>query len=196
MAKGDVLLKVLEKMEETAVDAFDLFAAFLNAGYGASAGKLKYEFSKIQRNKIQTSLENETKQKYYKLVYKLKRNGLIQEKTENKKKIFAITNKGINKLTEMRLKVNKRPPSFYYPKNDVENKFTIVIFDVPETERRKRDWLRSALKNLDLRMIQKSVWIGKTKMPKQFLEDLNKMRMIDFVEIFEISKTGSLKQVA
>lgn len=188
-------MKVLEKIEEAAVGTLDLFTAFLNAGYGASYGKIQYEFSKIQKNKTQALLESEVKQKYYNLVYKLKRSGLIQEKTENKKKIFVLTNRGTYKLKELRLKADKKLPSFYYPKNNAGSKFTIVIFDVPETERRKRGWLRSALKNLNLRMIQKSVWIGKTKIPKQFLEDLNKMRMVDFVEIFEISNAGSLKQI-
>ena len=44
-------------------------------------------------------------------------------------------------------------------------------------------------------MIQKSVWIGKVKIPKEFLDDLFKLRLIDYIEIFEISKAGSLKNL-
>ena len=76
-----------------------------------------------------------------------------------------------------------------------KGQFTIVVFDIPEKERSKRAWIREVLKNLDLKMIQKSVWVGKVKIPKQFIDDLDKFNMVDFVEIFEISKAGSLKQI-
>ena len=78
---------------------------------------------------------------------------------------------------------------------DAAKQFTIVTFDIPERERRKRDWLRGALRNLGLAMVQKSVWIGKVKIPGELVEDMKSMRILDFVEIFEISKTGSLQQV-
>jgi hypothetical protein len=44
-------------------------------------------------------------------------------------------------------------------------------------------------------MVQKSVWVGKTKIPQDFLDDLFKLKLVDFVEIFEISRTGSLKHL-
>ena len=71
----------------------------------------------------------------------------------------------------------------------------IVVFDVPEKERRKRDWLRSVLKRLELKMVQKSVWIGKVKIPKELLDDLFNLKLLDYVEIFEVSKSGSLRQL-
>lgn len=91
--------------------------------------------------------------------------------------IFAIADKGRNKLIDLKLKTNKKLPPVYYSKSAEENKLTIVIFDVPEIKERKRAWLRSVLKYLNLKMIQKSIWSGKVKIPKQFLEDLNKLRI-------------------
>jgi len=75
------------------------------------------------------------------------------------------------------------------------NKFIIVVFDIPEIQKRKRNWLRAALKNLDFKMVQKSVWFGRVKIPKEFLDHLCEMKLIDYVEIFEISKTGSLERL-
>ena len=124
----------------------------------------------------------------------MKRDDLIEENTEKNKKHFVLTEKGKNKLLNLLTKrKNKFPENAY--KKESGNNLIIVAFDIPETEKRKRGWVRAALKNLDFKMIQKSVWVGKTKIPKQFLDDLLKLRLIDFVEIFEVSKSGSLKHI-
>ena len=71
----------------------------------------------------------------------------------------------------------------------------IVIFDVPEKEKWKREWLRNTLRELGMKNVQKSVFIGKVKIPELFLENMRKLHAIDYVEIFEIGKTGTLKHV-
>ena len=48
---------------------------------------------------------------------------------------------------------------------------------------------------MNFRILQKSVWIGKVKIPKEFIDDLKELNMINYVEIFEISRGGSLRQV-
>ena len=173
---------------------------FLSSGYGASYGKLQYELSKKQREREKKSFEREiqkeTKQKYYNLIYKLKTGGLIEEKKKDNKKLFILTEKGKKKLFSLKEKGKKKLPDIsYYQFKEDSNKFVIVIFDIPELERKKRGWVRLALNNLGLKMIQKSVWIGKVKIPKEFLDDLFKLRLIDYIEIFEISKAGSLKNL-
>ena len=67
----------------------------------------------------------------------------------------------------------------------------VISFDIPEKERRKRDWLRFALKQLNFHMIQKSVWWGKTKIPKEFIDCLKELKIIDYVEIFRVIKSAS-----
>ncbi len=194
MARGDVLFNVLEVLGGTAITGLDLFNAFINAGYGVSQGKIYYEMSKIESRRAAREREAELKQKYYNLLFKLKRDGLIRTEERNHSRFFALTGKGKEKLNKLRLKKEaKLPPAKDYRKE--KGGFTIVVFDVPEKERAKRNWIREVLNNLGLEMIQKSVWIGKARIPKQFVDDLDKFRMIDFVEIFEINKTGSLKQV-
>jgi hypothetical protein len=44
-------------------------------------------------------------------------------------------------------------------------------------------------------MVQKSLWLGKVKIPEEFLVDIRKLSLLDYVEIFEITKTGSLKNL-
>ena len=92
------------------------------------------------------------------------------------------------------LKKDKAMPSAKYQSQNNDN-LKIIIFDIPEEDRRKRVWLRSALKNLNFTMLQKSVWVGISRLPHEFARDLNKLKIISHVEIFAISKTGSLKQL-
>ena len=181
--KGEITLKILEVLGSLATDAFDLLSAFLAAGYGASYGKLQYELSRRNKERNRKSIKNyfekAAKQKYYNLIYKLKKDGLIEEKITKNKKTFLITRKGKEKLSLLKEQDKKRLPIISYPKEE-GNKFIIVSFDIPEKEKRKREWLREALKNLGLKIIQKSVFIGKTKIPKKFLDDLAQLKLIDF----------------
>ena len=67
-----------------------------------------------------------------------------------------------------------------------------MIFDIPEEKRRKRAWLRATLKNLEFKMEQQSVWIGRTKIPKRLVDDLDRFGLLDYVQIFEATKFGTL----
>ncbi len=186
-------MKVLKCIKGAAEETVDCAAAFLAAGYGASSRKLDHELSKQRKARR----NREEWQKFYKFIYKLKKDGLIEKAKRQKPVLLRITAKGEKILGLLTKRKNATLPSFSYkndlPKND---KLILVIFDIPESERRKRSWLRSALKNMKFNLIQKSVWIGKVNIPKDFLFDLKKLNLIDFVEIFEISKTGSLTKLA
>lgn len=194
--KGDIIIKALEIIEHFTFGAAELFEAFLSAGYGASYNKIQYQLSKqrrgINEESKEAELKKKAKQRYHALIYGLKRDNLIEEKIKGGKKFFAITKKGKNKLSLLRSKNRKMLPGVFYQK-DKNDKFIIITFDVPEAERKKREWLRAVLKNLGFKMVQKSVWAGKIKIPKEFLDDLLKLKLVDFIEIFEISKTGSLR---
>lgn len=195
--RGDKTLKILDFIGTAFVDATDLLEAFLSSGYGATPGRVAWELRKIERRCSELEAEKQAKQNYYNLLYKLKKEGLIREDVRGRKRFFALTHAGRNKLVFLRKEIKHRVilPSRYYAVGP-DDKFTIISFDIPESERRKRNWLRSVIKNLGFTMVQKSVWVGKVKIPQDFLEDLRKLKLISFVEIFEISKSGSLKHVA
>lgn len=196
--RGKITMKILERTAETAVDISDLFAVFLTAGYGASYSKLEYLLSKREDERLKRNLDKKLqiklKQRYQNVLYKLKKDGLIEEKIKNERRFFTITKKGTKRLNFLKGGLSLATPPINYQKK-TGNKIVIVIFDIPEKERRKRQWLREVLKNIGLKMAQKSVWIGKMKIPKQFLDDLYVLKIIDFVEIFEISSSGSLRTV-
>lgn len=119
---------------------------------------------------------------------RLKQQGMLIKKGQR----FMITAKGRACVETMKKKQTfgrVRP----YPKVKGDS-LTIIAFDIPEHFRARRALLRAALISLDYRMLQGSVWIGKNKIPNEFLEDMRDSNVIRFVEIFEVKKVGTLPQ--
>ena len=204
--KGEKTLEILELIGGVAVNLLDLTAAFLNAGYGASPGKIQYELDKLrgqrwdekakrENKREEILLEKQRLQRFYEILCRLEKDGLLEKTVESDKAFLTLTSKGKSKIDVLRARKENALPNFSYNASP-GGKFIIITFDIPEAERRKRNWLREVLKNLGFKFIQKSVWLGKIKIPQEFLEDLRKFKLIEFVEIFEISKTGSLRQIS
>jgi len=193
--KGRLTLAILEAVGNGLADSALLLEAFLIAGYGASQGKIKREISRLERErgkKRETrQVETQQLQRYYNTISRLKRDNLLVQEANGR---FRITAFGLRKRDKLKKQKTHYFPVGSYPVQKSEN-VVIIAFDVPEQERRKRDWLRSTLKNLGLKMVQQSVWIGKIKIPKDFLDDIKELRLIDCVEIFEVSKTGTLEHL-
>ncbi len=188
-------IKILETVAGIAVGIVDVFGAILAAGYGASAGKIEYELRKRERLRAHELAQRQIQQRYYSMLYKLKQQGLIIEKKSKGKILLRITKLGREKLGILKIKSLRRLPPRSYVLEKGEKKFIIVAFDIPERDKRMRDWLREVLRGFGMYMIQKSVWTGKISLPKTFLDDLKQYQLLNYVEIFEISKTGSLRSV-
>ena len=128
------------------------------------------------------------KQQFYSLLGKLKKQGLIESKKSDKGILWTITKAGLSRLMILR---EKRTDY----KVESDNKLKIIAFDIPEKERRKREWLREVLRLLGFKMLQKSLWIGKNKIPEDFLADLRRKNLIEHIHILEVSKTGTLQEL-
>ncbi len=202
MYRGEKIKFVLEFLQDTVYAGTDLFTAFLKAGYGASGSHIRYlrdkeghgrrrEQGEIQTKKDAQKLLRAERQRYFNLMYALKKDGLLVQAEKQGKSVFALTSRGKQKLSFLRAESEHRLPDAQYA---VEKRplLTIVTFDVPESENKKRKWLRGALKRMEFTMLQRSVWVGKVKIPTLFLEDLQLLKLGTCVEIFEVTKTGSL----
>ena len=73
--------------------------------------------------------------------------------------------------------------TYDFPKNAAKN--LLLIYDISEGRKKERDWFRRQLKNFDFIMIQKSVWVGPSPLPKDFLDYL---RMIGLQKEFKTFK--------
>ena len=69
----------------------------------------------------------------------------------------------------------------------------LVIFDIPERERRKRDAIRTELAAAGYTQLQKSVWAGSMPLPEDFMELYEDLRLKGKVHIFSVRDAGTLR---
>ncbi|MDP3974909.1 MAG: CRISPR-associated endonuclease Cas2 [Candidatus Jorgensenbacteria bacterium] len=132
------------------------------------------------------------RQRFSKLLNRLREDGIIANEGKRHRAIWRLTAKGIERLKHLKLK-RKIPIPKYERKRD--GKWRVVMYDVPEREREKRAWVRRALLSLGFEFLQESVWVGTIAIPRTFLDDLRAMEMFPYVQIFEVSRRGTITLV-
>lgn len=195
--KGEKTLIVLEALANATVGLADVLIVMASEPYGISGAKfdraLQARERKRERRAEITRRELQIRQRHYSMLSALKRDGLI-ETAGNDRRLLRITSKGERLLGKLRLRRAVELPPTHYESNGGNN-LVIVAFDIPETERRKRVWLRSALRSMGLHMLQKSLWVGKVQISARFLDDMRKLDLAPHVEILAVTKTGSLHRL-
>ncbi|MBI2506942.1 MAG: hypothetical protein HYW00_02285 [Candidatus Colwellbacteria bacterium] len=187
MKKGELTKRILEHLADASVDMVYLFAAVIACPYGASRGQIEKKMRELRESGgIVSDLEMKRRQQnFYSMVGKLQREGFIKKTKDRKLFITILGKKKYEKI------LNRLPRRHYKPQ--VDDSLKVVIFDIPEKQKHKREWLRGQLQDLGFKMIQKSVWMGKRKFPKEFLEDIRDLKLLAYVEIFSVTKTGSMR---
>lgn len=179
--KTHLTYKVLEIIKDGVLGTSDVIIAFLEAGYGASGRQMRRKLSEVRKRREDFTEFLEERQKFYNLLSRLKKDGFIS-KSDSK---WFITRKGKDKLIKAQ--------STYSSEED--KTFKIVAFDIPETKSADRRWLRKALRDLGFKFLQKSLWIGKVIIPMRFIDELQEHKIINNVQIFEITKKGTLAEL-
>lgn len=103
----------------------------------------------------------------------------ILDKPKNKN---TTSNSRRKYLHSFNLDVNKNTP-----------KNLLLIYDIPETRKKERDWFRRQLKNFDFIMIQKSVWVGPSPLPEDFLIYLKRIGLRKEFKTFKLAKSYTEK---
>jgi CRISPR/Cas system-associated endoribonuclease Cas2 len=78
--------------------------------------------------------------------------------------------------------------SFSTPFADNSPKNLIVMYDIPDSLKKERDWFRRHLIKFGYTMIQRSVWVGPSPLPKQFLKYLKEIKIGDKLKTFKLAK--------
>jgi DNA-binding transcriptional regulator PaaX len=78
--------------------------------------------------------------------------------------------------------------SFSSPFDKKHPKNLIVMYDIPHEFKKERDWLRRHLVKFEYVMIQKSVWVGPSPLPKEFLIYLKEINIGNNLKTFKLSK--------
>jgi DNA-binding transcriptional regulator PaaX len=87
-------------------------------------------------------------------------------------------------------KTNKRLYLLSFSSNFSKNmpKNLLLIYDIPEAMKKERDWFRRQLVNFGFVMIQKSVWVGPSPLPEDFLGYLKEIKIEDNFKTFKLAK--------
>ena len=113
-------------------------------------------------------------------VSRLNKKGLINKKSKG----WELSREG-KKFVEDKIE-NLKDFSLKFAKNSPKN--LIVMFDIPESRKKEREWFRWHLKQGQYLMIQKSVWVGPSPLPKKFIEYLKKIKLENNIKTFRLAK--------
>jgi len=82
---------------------------------------------------------------------------------------------------------------FKHSLTNTQSKNLILMFDIPESRKNERDSLRKYLRNFHYVMIQKSVWVGPSPLPKEFMSYLEKTKLKNSIKTFRLAKGYTVK---
>lgn len=70
----------------------------------------------------------------------------------------------------------------------------LFMFDVPEPRKTEREWLRWHLKEFQYFMIQKSVWVGPSPLPRKFVDHIKLMGLNNCIKTFKLANPYQIKK--
>lgn len=144
-----------------------------------------YPEARLWRNILGLDSKYEFKREIFAaIISRLKAQGLVEGRKRGRKTSWRLTARGHSHFEEVSNEYAELPRS--------DGKKRLVVFDIPEIERRKRRWLRGELTSFGYTQLQKSVWIGETPLPEDFFDDLDTHQLRGKVHILRIEEEGSL----
>lgn len=186
---------ILELLCDTGKGTADLIRILTVAGY---AEQYRAQWRAVSRRALpqrRPDTDERETQRLYAILNKLKRQGLIEKRRRGRSSMWFPTRAGRAWFAGLRARRLFSAGRISYQPSG-QRGIQIISFDVPERERHKRVWLRAVLKALGFRYLQKSVWISDRLIPEDFLEDLRERRMLSYVHIFSVTKSGTLRELA
>jgi len=139
-------------------------------GYYKDAWEEKY---RKEKEKIQFS----------RMVQRLKQNGYLKTLKIKGKKALIMTPKGMEKLFKIELKLTDK-------KKRRDRKWQMVLFDIPESKRKQRNYFRKALRYLGYKKLQKSIWVCPYDILGETEKLIKRYNLKPFVELLLIEKIG------
>jgi CRISPR/Cas system-associated protein endoribonuclease Cas2 len=115
------------------------------------------------------------------IINRLKRNDYISNEDEK----WIITELGM-KYVEDKIHSFEQ---FDSPFTKDSKKNLLLTFDIPEVKRAERDWFRWHLKKFEYILVQKSVWVGPSPLPKDFARYLKEINLSKCIKTFKLSKS-------
>jgi len=111
----------------------------------------------------------------------LRERGLIKKMPKGE---YIITTKGKIFLEKEKNILKK----FKTDKDENSPKDLLIVYDIEENKKKEREWFRRHLKNFHFVMIQKSVWVGPSPLPKDFSDYLKEIKLGDNLKKFKLER--------
>lgn len=135
-----------------------LSATLLEAMFQKNSGFL---FSEL------ASLHNASEESIRTTLWRLEKRGVIEKRGEK----YFISREGKRRIEE-----RQQPEQW-------DEKWRILTFDIPESERASRIWLRAQLLRAGYETIQKSIFVGKNPIPKFLLSEMKERNILSYVRL-------------
>lgn len=149
--------------------------------------QFKYKGIPVNIFGLPTFRANYLKKNFSNELSRLKREKFIEKDNE----YWRITKRGQEYI-------KRRQNSFFtfdfsFPKDSPKN--LLVMYDIPEDKKAEREWFRFHLKKFSYEMIQRSVWVGPSPLPKEFLSYLEDIKLKECVKTFKLAKSYQDKKL-
>lgn len=82
--------------------------------------------------------------------------------------------------------------NFISDKKENDPKDLLIIYDIPQDKTSERNWFRRELKKFHFVMVQRSVWVGPSPLPKEFLLYVKSIGLKDSLKTFKLAKGYNL----
>jgi DNA-binding PadR family transcriptional regulator len=191
--RGDILLSALELIGKTGYAADKLLHALDKVVPPYDISMSEALSGTRRKRTLPDAPPWKERQRLYRLLSKLKAEELIKPISEGA--VIRLTYRGTQKWKQLLKRQSQYRDYKNYPV--VKDGITrIISFDIPEHNRNRRAWLRGVLTHLEFTMRKQSCWIGTTKLPKEFMDDLVSLRLLPFVDILAVTKHGTLREIS
>ena len=184
----------LSTISNADVELATLFKTLLTNGYGAALIPDAYTGHRVKDRRSPATQEllrfRETQKRCRALLNKLERKGFIHQEQKRRKIFIHLTQKGTAHLIKISEKQTiKETPLSTRTKG---THWTIVIFDIPEEKRSKRNWIRRILHTMGFAMLQRSVWASQAILPKAFMDKIAIQGLAPHIKILEITNKKNM----
>jgi len=125
-----------------------------------------------------------TRHNFSTILWRLQQRGLVERGGPSRKSVWRLSQKGKTYYA-----ARKKQGQEEQKKDGITR---LVIFDIPEYDRKKRTTIRAELLECRFQPLQKSVWIGEYPLPKSFLMLLDDLDLRGKVHIFSVREKGTI----
>ena len=101
--------------------------------------------------------------------------------------VFLLGNK--DRIKEEGRKRKFYNTAFHSPFKKDSPKSLLVMYDIPSEKKKERDWFRRHLIKFGYIMVQKSVWVGPSPLPKDFIKYVGDIGLKKDLKTFKLAKS-------